>query len=229
LYGGEGNDYLNGGEGNDYLDGGNGDDILDGSSDSVGIDTFAGGAGNDTYGVYNSATVIVENAGEGIDTVWSAVNYTLAANIENIYLVGNSNGTGNAGSNTIYGYGVGDNVIDGGDGIDNLFGGAGNDTFILNKSSADNIGDFEVGNDKLQISASTFGGGFVANVALLTTQLLVSAGATVANNTIQRFIYNSSNGDLFFDADGSAGASSTVKIGNLSNLASLGVNNFSIV
>jgi serralysin len=229
LYGGEGNDYLSGGEGDDYLDGGNSNDVLDGSGDSVGIDTFSGGSGDDTYGIYNSATVVIENAGEGNDTVWSAVNYILAANIENIYLVGNINGTGNAGSNTIYGYGVGDNIIDGGDGIDNLFGGAGNDTFILSKNSADNIGDFEVGNDKLQISASAFGGGLVANVALLSTQLLVSASATVANNTIQRFIYNSSNGDLFFDADGSAGASTTVKIGNLSNLASLGVSNFSII
>jgi serralysin len=229
LYGGEGNDTLDGGEGNDYLDGGNGDDILDGAGDSAGLDTCAGGSGNDTYGVYNSATMIVENAGEGTDTVWSAVNYTLAANIENIYLVGNINGTGNAGSNTIYGYGVGDNIIDGGDGIDNLFGGAGNDTFILSKSSADNIGDFEVGNDKLQISASTFGGGLVANVALFSTQLLVGAGATVASNTIQRFIYNSSNGDLFFDADGSASDTISVKISNLSNLASLGIANFSIV
>jgi serralysin len=228
LYGGEGNDYLNGGEGNDYLDGGNGDDILDGSGDSVGIDTFAGGAGNDTYGVYNSATVIVENAGEGTDNVWSAVNYTLAANIENIYLVGNINGTGNAGDNTIYGYGVGDNIIDGGDGIDNLFGGAGNDTFILSKNSADNIGDFGVGNDKLQISASDFGGGLIANTSLLSNQWLLGTGDTVATDISQRFIYNSSNGDLFFDIDGSD-ATAKVKIATLAGNPNLGVGNFSIL
>jgi serralysin len=228
LNGGVGNDFLNGGAGNDSLNGGVGDDVLDGSSDNTGLDTFAGGAGDDNYGIYNSATVVIENAGEGNDSVWTVVNYTLSANIETLYLVGNAAGTGNAGNNTIVGYGSGDNIIDGGDGIDNIYGGAGNDTFVLSKTSADNIGDFGVGNDKLRISASSFGGGLVASAALLSTQLLVGANTTTANTANQRFIYNSTSGDLFFDVDGSA-ASLAVKIGNLASKPSLGVNSFSIV
>jgi Ca2+-binding RTX toxin-like protein len=228
LDGGLDSDYLNGGLGNDIVSGGDGNDVLDGSGDSAGLDTFAGGAGDDTYGIYNSSTVIIENANEGNDTVWTGVNYTLAANIENLYLIGNATGIGSSGNNNIYGYGVGDNIIDGGDGIDNLFGGAGNDTFVLSKTSADNIGDFGVGNDRLQISASDFGGGLIANVALLSGQLRVGT-TDVADTTVQRFIYNTINGNLFFDADGSAGSSSAIKIANLSSVSSLGVNSFLVV
>jgi Ca2+-binding RTX toxin-like protein len=249
LYGGLGDDYLNGGVGNDFLDGGVGNDILDGSGDSAGLDTFVGGAGDDAYGVYKSSTIVVEDAGNagGNDTVWTAVNYTLAANVENMYLVGALTGNGNASNNFIVGYGAdnhiinglggddglyggaGSDTLDGGDGIDNLFGGVGNDTFILNKNSADNILDFEFGGDRLQISASTFGGGLTANASLLSTQLLLGSGVSTANDVSQRFIYNSSNGDLFFDADGSASVSMAIRIGNLGSNTNLGVNSFSIV
>jgi serralysin len=152
----------------------------------------------------------------------------LTANLETLYLVGDTNGTGGVDNNTIIGYATGNNVIDGGDGIDNLFGGAGNDTFILSKTSADNIGDFGLGSDKLQVSANAFGGGLVANVSLVSSQLLVGAGTNDAVNTSQRFIYNSSNGDLFFDIDGSA-AAAKVKIATLVGNPSLAVGSFSIV
>ncbi len=128
INGDAGDDYLNGGAGVDSLNGGAGNDILDGSGDSISIDTFAGGTGDDTYGIYNSNTVIVENAGEGNDTVWTAVNYTLSANIENMYLVGTIAGTGNAGNNLMIGYGADNQTINGLGGNDSLFGGTGNDT-----------------------------------------------------------------------------------------------------
>jgi Ca2+-binding RTX toxin-like protein len=107
---------------------------LDGNDTLVGgvsIDTLIGGIGDDIYAVHNSGAVIVENAGEGTDTVWSdAANYTLAANVENMYLVGSVNGTGNDGDNSIVGYGDGDNIISGGGGNDTLDGGGGNNTLI---------------------------------------------------------------------------------------------------
>jgi Ca2+-binding RTX toxin-like protein len=227
FYGGEGNDYLNGGTDNDYLDGGNGNDILDGSGDTIGLDTFAGGANDDTYGIYNSSTITIENADEGTDTVWTAVNHTLSVNIENMYLVGNVSGRGNSSNNIIYGYGIGDNIIDGGEGIDTLFGGTGNDTFILNKTSLDIIEDFGLGNDKLQVSASAFGGGLVANTALSANQLLVGANA-IANNANQRFIYNTTNGELLFDIDGS-GSSAAINIGRLSTKPTLETTSFIII
>lgn len=64
-----GNDLVN------TLTGNTGDNILDGAA---GADSMVGGAGDDTYLVDNVGDVVVENASEGIDTVYSMVNYTLA-------------------------------------------------------------------------------------------------------------------------------------------------------
>ncbi len=156
INGKDGNDYLNGGAGNDSLIGGLGNDVLDGAVDSIGLDTFVGGAGDDVYGVYNSATVITENLGEGNDTVWTAVNYTLADNVENLYLVGNLTGNGNNGNNVIVGYDAENHVINGLAGNDYLFGGAGKDTInggndndYLNGADGDDYLNGGAGNDSL--------------------------------------------------------------------------------
>jgi Ca2+-binding RTX toxin-like protein len=119
LYGGAGDDTLNGGEGNDYLNGGDGTNSL------------IGGNGNDIY-VVNTANDIVSEAGTtGIDTVNSAINYILGADIENLNLTGTGDlsGTGNTTNNNLTGN-SGNNSLDGGAGNDNLRGGDGNDTLI---------------------------------------------------------------------------------------------------
>ena len=97
-----------------------------------GVDTMRGGGGDDTYTVDNTGDVIVENSGEGTDTVKSSANYTLSTNIEALTLTGSSNlnGTGNASANTLTGNG-GANRLDGGAGADALIGGAGNDTYVV--------------------------------------------------------------------------------------------------
>ena len=127
LFGGQGNDWLYGGEGNDRLDGGSG------------ADTMQGDAGDDTYIVDNAGDVVVEYYASGTggnDTVYSSVDYTLTANVENLYLTGAARvGTGNAGDNNLFGTGgadtlsglAGDDVLKGWAGDDRLFGGAGND------------------------------------------------------------------------------------------------------
>src|SRR5207237_85046 len=84
------------------ITGNSGNNILDGGT---GADTLIGGAGNDTYIVDNSCDVVIEQAGQGIDTVLSSVGYMLSANVENLTLTGSSaiNGTGNDLNNTITG------------------------------------------------------------------------------------------------------------------------------
>jgi Ca2+-binding RTX toxin-like protein len=157
---GAGGYSLRGTSGNDSLVGGSGNDVLD--SVGGGIDTLVGGKGDDTYGIYNSANIITENPNEGTETVWTAVSYILPANVENMYLVGSINGTGNSGNNTIVGYGVGDNVIDGAAGNDTLEGGAGNDALyggdgndILRGGDGNNTLDGGAGNDVLFSSATS--------------------------------------------------------------------------
>ncbi|ADJ64369.1 calcium binding secreted hemolysin protein [Herbaspirillum seropedicae SmR1] len=66
------------------LTGNSQDNILDGLA---GADTMMGGQGNDRYFVDNVGDQVIEEAGEGIDTVYSTVSMTLGANVENLTLM----------------------------------------------------------------------------------------------------------------------------------------------
>jgi len=85
LDGGAGDDQLIGGAGNDSMTGGSGNDWLIGGG---GTDSMTGGAGDDLYDVDNMGDVVTELAGEGVDTVTTALGtaaaiYTLPDNVEN--------------------------------------------------------------------------------------------------------------------------------------------------
>ncbi len=121
-----------------------GNDTLDGGG---GVDTLVGGDGDDTYYVSSSLALVLENGGEGNDTVHSTVTLTLGAELENLVIGGTAaaSGTGNGldnamtgnevkntlsglvGDDTLTGMG-GNDVLDGGVDDDTLDGGAGNDT-----------------------------------------------------------------------------------------------------
>jgi hypothetical protein len=95
------------------------------------------------YVVDNALDVIVEEAGAGIDTVKSAVSWSLGADIENLTLTGSKaiSATGNAIDNVLVGNAAGnvisgeagDDRIDGGAGADTLIGGTGSDTYVLGR------------------------------------------------------------------------------------------------
>ena len=97
---------------------------------NAGANILSGGMGNDTY-VIGAGDRVVEAAGAGIDTVRTAMSYTLVANVENLVLlgVGNFNGTGNLLNNLLQGN-TGNNNLNGGAGSDRIFGGLGNDTLL---------------------------------------------------------------------------------------------------
>ena len=127
LFGGAGADTLHGGSGNDLLDGGTGNDTLNGGAANdtlqggTGDDIMSGGAGDDTYYVDSLADQIIENGGEGIDSVRTDVDgYTLPDNVEKGFVKGSTGILLNGNS--------GENVLVGGDGDDNLWGFDGNDT-----------------------------------------------------------------------------------------------------
>jgi Ca2+-binding RTX toxin-like protein len=168
LWGGEDNDTLSGGDGIDVLKGFGGNDTLDGGDLA---DTMWGGTGDDTYVVDNAADVVTEFAGEGSDTVYALINYTLGDNVEDLCLASGYSGTGNDLDNFIYGndnpnllngdggadtiIGLdGDDIIDGGANADTMEGGQGFDFFIVddvNDLVLENVGD---GIDQVQTSVS---------------------------------------------------------------------------
>src|SRR5262245_43848008 len=142
----------------------NGDDILYGTDDGdvldglEGNDTMIGGVGDDVYYVDSPDDVIVENPGEGFDTVYSsAPYYFLPDNVERLILTGSGDLLGfgndfdneiygNAGNNTLLGQGSND-LLNGGAGNDNLDADGGNDA-LYGGAGGDNLtgGD---GNDYL--------------------------------------------------------------------------------
>ncbi|UUZ70497.1 calcium-binding protein [Polaromonas sp. P2-4] len=144
MVGGSGANTLNGGAGNDVLIGG------------AGSDTMAGGTGHDTYEVTDAGDVVIENAGEGVDTVWAYVNHTLAANVENLVYGGTGIfiGTGNDLDNLIVS-GNGADTLDGGAGNDTLNSGAGHDE--LTGGTGNDILTGGYGNDMFKFSALGFG------------------------------------------------------------------------
>ena len=141
ITGGAADDSLNGGSGNDTLDGG------------AGADTMSGGPGDDVYQVREAGDVVLEIAGEGIDTIRTTVPVTLPAHVEHVVLLGaepisaTGNGadnlmTGNSGNNALVS-GVGEDVLSGGAGNDTLNGGTGADRMI--GGSGDDVYQFGVG------------------------------------------------------------------------------------
>ncbi|MEZ5742980.1 MAG: calcium-binding protein [Sphingomonadaceae bacterium] len=127
LSGLAGNDMLFGGGANDTLYGGADDDRLDGGP---GNDAMYGGTGNDIFIVAQPGDTVIENAGQGTDTIYSYLGIALPANVENLILRGTARvGSGNGEANSIAGT-SGNDVLTGLGGNDKLFGKSGNDTLF---------------------------------------------------------------------------------------------------
>jgi hypothetical protein len=244
LYGGAGDDNLRGGDGSDHLYGGDGADMLNGD---LGADLMEGGLGDDVYVVDDTGDQVIENAGEGYDTVKAFISYTLAANVERLDLqgAGNLDGTGNALANTLKGT-AGDNVLSGlagndalsgGDGNDTLVGGSGHDwlaggagadDFVLDGWSDNGL----VGGKAVSASSDTVtdfthgvdrlvvqAADFAgANSGVLEAQYFVAGSAATAAHA--QFVYDQAHKALWFDADGT-GTGAMVKIADITNSAAL--------
>lgn len=158
------------------LKGNSANNVLNGKT---GADTMIGGLGNDTYHVDNIGDIVSEAVNAGIDTVKSAVTYSLGTSLENLILTGTAsiegkgneltnNMTGNSANNMLKGKagndtlngGAGDDTLVGGAGMDSLSGGVGNDIFDFNALSEmgltstnwDVITDFSGGADRIDLS-----------------------------------------------------------------------------
>jgi Ca2+-binding RTX toxin-like protein len=148
-------------------------------ADVLTSNVLAGGTGDDTYVVYDPSDQVVEQAGEGTDTVRAPFSYALGDNVENLVLTGAAaiNGTGNAGANAITGNAAANTII-GGAGADTLTGGLGADIFKYLATSdsptvagGDHITDFHgakgkgAQGDKIDLSAIDANANTLANEA----------------------------------------------------------------
>jgi serralysin len=202
IYGNAGNDLLYGGGGNDTVSGGDGDDTLLGN---IGDDTVNGDAGNDVlYGMGGNDIV---NGGDGNDTL-----------------------LGNIGDDTLLG-GYGNDTLYGNPGNDILTGGAGNDIFVFNvapdvATNVDTVTDFTVGTDILAVDDAVFT--MLTVGALAANEFAAGAGFTTGQSAMDYFVYNTSTGDLYYDADGSGAGGSTL-LAHLTSHLSLASNDFLVV
>ncbi|WP_259674420.1 calcium-binding protein, partial [Pseudomonas fluorescens] len=192
-FAGSGNELHNtivGGAGNDVLIGGAGNDVLIGGA---GADAMAGGVGSDIYEVADLGDVVTELASADTDTVWTSLtNYTLGANVENLYFGGSGNFTGNGTefNNTIVG-GAGNDILNGGAGNDVIIGRAGADTMVGGVGSdifeVTDLGDVVnelvgAGNDSVWTSLGTYTlGADVENLFFGGSGNFVGAGNALSN------------------------------------------------
>ncbi|UVC08618.1 family 16 glycosylhydrolase [Rhizobium sp. TH2] len=162
------------------MSGNSGDNVLDGGTDA---DRLTGGAGNDTYRVDNAGDAIMENVGEGIDSVHSSVSLTLVANVENLTLTGSwsLNATGNDLANGLTGN-TGANILNGLGGTDTMAGGTGNDTYYVD-NAGDIVSDWSnAGTDTVYSSASYALLTHVENLTLTGSANINATGNWLSNN-----------------------------------------------
>jgi Ca2+-binding RTX toxin-like protein len=197
--------------GNRAIDGNGNDNILDFSATTF-FNTLSvnGLAGNDTISASNSAARTY-NGDAGNDVLNGGTNNDIL--------------NGGADNDTISG-GNGNDTINGGTGNDSLTGGGGSDRFVFNNSleGIDTITDFDPTADLFNVSSSGFA--TIGGLGTLgASRFFLGAAATTANH---RFIYDSSNGNLWFDSDGT-GVAGQVQIAQLSTGLALSNTNFNII
>jgi Ca2+-binding RTX toxin-like protein len=214
------------------------DNILIGNSGSntlnglAGADDMRGGLGDDVYYVDNVGDEATEVQGNGTDTVFSSVTYSLKGTyVEELRLTGSQiiDATGNKLDNTIVGNSK-SNIINGGDGSDTLTGGNGSDRFVfdtlLRPSNVDTITDFYAPQDSIRIDNAAFQGLTEGSLIGEVQFKDISTGSVDADD---RILYDSTTGDLFFDRDGSGTTYEAVKFAVIENLEPLSYRDFLVI
>jgi len=219
LYGGAGDDALYGGTGSDTLTGGTGDDTIDaGTGNDVvaagaGDDSILGGDGNDTLRGAGGDDTIMGGAnrdlaygGAGDDVIHGdTFDDTLYGGGGDDSLNGGTENDrlyGGAGEDTLQG-GSGNDTLWGGRGSDRMSGGSGQDVFVFNTrigEDVDIITDFAVAQDRIFLDKAIFTG--LSTGALAASAFVANVGGS-ATTAAHRLLYDTTNGNLYHDVNGS--------------------------
>lgn len=199
--------------------------LIQSSTSTDGNDRFNGTTGDDVIFTYQGNDQV--NAGTGNDVVFGdSGNDALDGGAGNDYVIG----------------GEGSDTLEGGAGSDTLtgdytlppaivtqyslptfadtfrFGDATTTPANAGSLGTDTVTDFRSGEDKMALSAVTYG--FAAAGPLAAADFVtVSGGAAAADAAAQKIVYDTSSGSLYFNNDAATTGSATafVKIAELSN------------
>ena len=185
--------------------GNNGSDALIGGA---GADTMYGLGGDDFFIVDNAGDQVIEFAGQGNDTVYTTVSYTLTAGSEietlTVYDRTTTNAltlTGNSFNNVIFGNNGADALIGGG-GNDTMYGLGGNDGYIVDSASDQAIEFAGQGNDTVYTTVSyTLTAG--SEIETLTAYDRASTNAlTLTGNAFDNVIFGNNGADALIGGGG---------------------------
>ena len=168
----------------------------------------------------------------GAGTITGGAAGTMSfSNIERI-VTGNFNDVlnGNAAAQNLTAQN-GNDTLWGAGGADTLWGGAGNDTFIFREmgtANADRVGDFTSGQDKLQLDDAAFTAiGALGNFAASDARFWASSTGA-AHDANDRVLYNTSNGQLYYDADGSGGGAAQL-VATLTTIPAIAATDIAVI
>ena len=174
--------------------------------------TVLGNGGNDTLTASALSVAVNLDGGIGNDTIIGG-----SGNDRLLGAAGADSITGGAGNDVIDG-GAGNDTITGGLGSDVLTGGAGTDFFVFNAAlgltNVDQIVDFIVVDDTIRLENNGIFTALTTTGTLAAANFAANAAGT-AQDANDYIIYNSTSGELFYDADGTGAGSAAIRFATL--------------
>ncbi|HEY9728417.1 MAG TPA: calcium-binding protein [Chroococcales cyanobacterium] len=225
LNGLDGNDILEGGAGIDTLIGGTGNDtyIVDSTSDTI-IENFSVGIDTVQSSISYTLGTNLENlllTGLGANGTGNTLDNRITGDSNNNILNGldgNDTLNGRRGMDTLIG-GNGNDALAGGSGNDVLIGGNGDDRFLFDSGRAftasafgiDTIDDLSSGFDHIVLDKTSFTAltSLAGNGFSVASEFAVVGSDAAAATSSALIVYNSTNGNLFYNQNGAAGGFGT--------------------
>jgi Ca2+-binding RTX toxin-like protein len=196
---------------------------------SYGRDSIDGGAGSDTLdfsSTQKSAIVVNLQTGTLIGGDEGGSGRATLTGIENVTAKATSSYADRiTGSDAA-------NRLAGGGGNDTLTGGAGADSFVFAEAgtaNADRITDFAPGADKVALDDAGFAAiGNLGDFAAGDARFYAAAGASSGHDGDDRVIYDTSTGQLYYDADGN-GTGTAQLIATLTNIPAISATDLTVI